>query len=171
MAGNPDVDRHHLRRRAAVRVLVLVDDAVLLLPTRDPARPWRRAWLELPGGGIEPGETPVGAAVRELHEELGWDVAPEALRETGWRRSVVYPRTAEWVRQDEQVLLLQLPSVPSGWSAEHRTEAERAAHAGPQWVAVADLGEQQRFFPASLPDVLPRVLAGERVDEPVARFW
>ncbi len=35
---------------------------------------YRHRW-ELPGGGIDPGETPQQAAVRELREESGYEVA------------------------------------------------------------------------------------------------
>jgi 8-oxo-dGTP pyrophosphatase MutT (NUDIX family) len=150
---------------------VLVDDRLLLLPTRDPDRPARLPWLELPGGGLEPGEGAGQAAVRELAEELGWDVDPGSVRPTGWRRSVVYPRHEGWVWQDEQVLLLLLPVVPDQWSARGRTPEERTAHGEPQWLSVAEVAAGGRFFPASLPQVLARVLAGGDVDEPVARFW
>ena len=33
--------------------------------------------LEFPGGGIEPGETPLAAAVREVEEEVGIRIRPE----------------------------------------------------------------------------------------------
>jgi ADP-ribose pyrophosphatase len=38
---------------------------------------------ELPAGLVEPGESPAGAAARELGEELGFAVAPGAMRPLG----------------------------------------------------------------------------------------
>jgi putative (di)nucleoside polyphosphate hydrolase len=40
------------------------------------------AW-QMPQGGIDPGETPAAAAMRELKEEVGTDKA-EILAESGW---------------------------------------------------------------------------------------
>ncbi|WP_410538462.1 NUDIX domain-containing protein [Streptomyces sp. KL2] len=50
----------------------------------------RDCW-ELPGGRIEPGETPRQAAVRELREESGQEVAPEGLRFAGFARTALGP--------------------------------------------------------------------------------
>lgn len=58
-------------------------DRVLMVYERE-----RELW-ELPGGGIEPGESPRDAAVRELWEEAGQPVEADALRFVGHTRTVV----------------------------------------------------------------------------------
>lgn len=58
-------------------VLVRVNGALLLI------RPSYRPWYTVPGGRVEHGEEPRLAAVRELHEEVGIAVAPDALLALG----------------------------------------------------------------------------------------
>ncbi|HEX6137575.1 MAG TPA: Nudix family hydrolase [Casimicrobiaceae bacterium] len=55
--------------RVAAAVIVRADGAVLLAQ-RPPGKAYAGYW-EFPGGKLEPGETPVHALARELHEELG----------------------------------------------------------------------------------------------------
>lgn len=57
-------------RRVRVAAAVVWHDGRLLLTQRPPDDPLALQW-ELPGGKIEPGESPERALVRELDEELG----------------------------------------------------------------------------------------------------
>jgi len=70
------------RRPAAVAVTILPDEtgtACFLLTRRAPTlRDHARQWA-LPGGRIEPGETPEAAALRELQEEVGLGCEPTAV--------------------------------------------------------------------------------------------
>lgn len=69
-------------RSAAVVIAVTTDPAgtPAILLTRRPARKGRHAGqYALPGGKVDPGETSEQAAFRELSEELGLDLPPEAL--------------------------------------------------------------------------------------------
>ena len=72
----------HLRpwkSRRAVRVVVTDGEAALMFADTDPGTPGSRWWVT-PGGGVDPGESDVETALRELHEETGWRAA------AGWPR-------------------------------------------------------------------------------------
>ncbi|MFA9200538.1 MAG: (deoxy)nucleoside triphosphate pyrophosphohydrolase [Cypionkella sp.] len=58
-------------------------DGRLLLQRRPPGKRHAGLW-EFPGGKVEPGENPRAALVRELAEELGIDLADDALRPAGF---------------------------------------------------------------------------------------
>ncbi|GAA1508027.1 NUDIX hydrolase [Kribbella lupini] len=64
---------------------VLLFDSSSRLLLRYADLPARGGW-DLPGGHVEPGETPREAAVRELHEETGWPLDESALAVLGWNR-------------------------------------------------------------------------------------
>jgi putative (di)nucleoside polyphosphate hydrolase len=71
-----------LRYRPAVGIMLL-NQAGEVFVARRIDMPMLPAW-QMPQGGIDPGETPLGAALRELKEEIGTNEA-ELLGETrGW---------------------------------------------------------------------------------------
>ncbi|MEP2919626.1 MAG: NUDIX domain-containing protein [Sulfitobacter sp.] len=54
--------------------------------------------LQLPGGGIDPGESPLQALYREVREEIGWSIA--APRRLGaFRRFVFMPEYNIWAEK------------------------------------------------------------------------
>ncbi|MGI8589818.1 MAG: NUDIX domain-containing protein [Nakamurella sp.] len=59
---------------------------MLLFHTQDPVHPSLGRWWELPGGGIDPGESYLDAAIRELHEKTGIVADPSQVRARTWRR-------------------------------------------------------------------------------------
>ena len=73
--------------RNVVRAVVLdAREHVLLFHTRDPTYPELGSWWELPGGGIEGGETYLDTVVRELAEEAGIAITPDLVGKPTWRR-------------------------------------------------------------------------------------
>ena len=59
-------------RRPAARVVLLDRNRqIFLVKGSDPMRPEKGTWWEIPGGGIERGESSADAAKRELYEETG----------------------------------------------------------------------------------------------------
>jgi ADP-ribose pyrophosphatase len=66
--------REYIRHPGAVAILVLTDEGQLVLE-RQYRYPAGRAFLEIPAGKIDSGESCAAAAVRELREETGFTAA------------------------------------------------------------------------------------------------
>jgi 8-oxo-dGTP diphosphatase len=62
-----------------VAACALIDSDGRVLLTRRPEGKKLAGLWEFPGGKLDPGETPEAALIRELHEELGIDVAENCL--------------------------------------------------------------------------------------------
>jgi 8-oxo-dGTP pyrophosphatase MutT (NUDIX family) len=87
-------DAEPIKPRTSARVVLLDESgAVLLLCGSDPAlagSPSAPRWWFTVGGAVEEGETLAQAAARELTEETGLRVEPEALIGPVWRRDAVF---------------------------------------------------------------------------------
>ena len=60
--------------------------------------------FQLPGGGIDPGESPVQALHREVFEETGWSI--RSLRKVGaYRRFTYMPEYDMWAEKIAHIFL------------------------------------------------------------------
>jgi 8-oxo-dGTP pyrophosphatase MutT (NUDIX family) len=149
-----------LRERSAARV-ILVDDAgrVLVMRGHDVNQPERSWWFTI-GGGIDPGETPVEAALRETREEVGIALAADDLVGPVLTRTGIFEFFAETCRQYEVFYLARTPDAvevtAAGWTAAERELLDEMA-----WLTPAELREQPlEVFPPELPDVVDHLVAG-----------
>ena len=152
-------------RTSSKLVVVDPDGRVLLLDCVDPGDP-ATTWWELPGGGVEDGEDGATAAVREVVEEAGVVVPLEAVGPLLWTQRAAFTwRRARHVA-DHEARVARLPGPPV-LAADALTEVEEGTILGTRWWTPEQVAAHPgRFFPRSLPALLPRLLAGERVDEP-----
>jgi 8-oxo-dGTP pyrophosphatase MutT (NUDIX family) len=139
------------RTRAAARVLCLdAAGRVLLLRWRDPVD-GNELW-EPPGGGIEPGETPLEAARRELYEETRLD--PAAVRSRG----IVVQRDVRWkgVRfvGPEHFFLARFDGDRPEPRRDGLLEDEQRDLLSYAWLPQADLATLAGLQPPHLLDIL-----------------
>ncbi|TYC23054.1 NUDIX hydrolase [Micromonospora sp. MP36] len=154
--------------RRAVRVVVLdAAERVLLFHTRDPEHPRLGVWWELPGGGLDAGETYLEAAVRELREETGIVVAPADVGPPTWRRRASFIHRQWRHLQDEVIVPVRLPGPGPDVDEANRLDYEVEDYFGFRWWPVTEIvGVRPRCYPGRLPELLPAFLAGEEIDEP-----
>ena len=114
--GTPPDPSRRYRLRPGVYAILPRDGDLLLTFQEEPLPE-----LQLPGGGIDPGEHPIAALHREVYEETGWRIA--APRRIGaFRRFTYMPEYDLWA---EKLCILYLampvrrlgPPIEPGHSA------------------------------------------------------
>jgi 8-oxo-dGTP pyrophosphatase MutT (NUDIX family) len=113
------------RERSAGGVVVRGGEIVVIVPTRRASDGSRV--LALPKGHIDPGETELQAATREVREETG--VVAEPLHELGVA-SYWYRREGQTIPKSVSFFLF---SYVEGDTADHDDEVEEA-----RWITLAD---------------------------------
>ena len=130
------------------------------------ARCWRRAppghWWELPGGGIEPGESYQQAAVREIREETGLEISrgpgrPAALAADG---DLDRPRDPPAAARGGRRGPARRRRARRSPTAAGRPRSSRSTSRRRWWDVADVLASTERFYPGRLPELLPAFLAG-----------
>ena len=118
-------DRRYGLRPGAYAMLVL-GDSLLMTFQAEPTPE-----LQLPGGGVDPGESPVRALHREVMEETGWTIA--APRRVGaYRRFTYMPEYDRWAEK--------LCTIYIARPVLRRGEPTEPGHTA-LWLPVADAPE------------------------------
>ena len=130
-------DRPRFDRRA-VRVLVLDEaERMLLFLDSDLGLDPVLHWWVTPGGGVDPGESDLEAAVRELWEETGLVVQAGDLVGPLLTRLVVHGYSDKIADQTEVFYVVRVPAFEVDTSAH--TEEERLTVADIRWWTLEDL--------------------------------
>jgi 8-oxo-dGTP pyrophosphatase MutT (NUDIX family) len=154
--------------RTSVRVVLLdAEGRVLLFHTSDPTMPEIGDWWELPGGGVEAGETYPETASREIAEETGFALAPSEFGSPTWRRDSTYVRRHIRFWQHEVVVTARVDATAPVPGADGRTPEELEEYDAHRWWSVEEIeSSPSRFFPTPLASLLRPFLDGAVIDEP-----
>ncbi len=144
-------------------------DRVLLINARDPVQPAKGEWWEIPGGGIEAGESSAAAAARELFEETG--ISDAAVGPSVWQHRARYTFAGIRFDQLEHIHVARVGPVPESdptYRPGGLEAMEALAFSGLRWWELDELAALVETGGRVLPPWLPGELGRYLLDGPPA---
>jgi 8-oxo-dGTP pyrophosphatase MutT (NUDIX family) len=152
------------RRRAARVIPLSRDGRVLLLRASDPLGPLDEWWWEIPGGGIDHGETSADAARRELYEETG--ITAVEIGPCVWVQRNRFSFAGYRFDQHERIHVAWCDDLEVRPAALEALEA--AAFDGHKWWEIDELlASDVRVLPPGLREHIADLVAGRLPETPV----
>lgn len=153
-----------LKRPAARVVLLDGDGRVFLIKGHDPADPTKPPWWEIPGGGVDPGETSAQAAAREIYEETGIEGAE--MGPVIWTQHVEFDFGGYHFDSDEKIHVAWCDG--GQWRPRHLEALEAAAFTDARWWTLDELdASPEPTLPPRLRALLPPIIAGDLPNPPL----
>ncbi len=117
-------------QRDSARSIIIRDGKIVMIHSR------KYDYYKFPGGGIENGETPVEAMIRETREEAGLTVLPETVKEYGYVHRIQKSdhSPAECFVQDNYYYLCD---AAGGLAAQNLDEYEKQEACQPEYIEPA----------------------------------
>ena len=134
--GEPPLRDIRYRLRPGAYAILPLGNQVLLTAQSEPELD-----VQLPGGGIDPGESPLQALHREVIEEIGWRIA-RPRRLGAFRRFVFMPEYDLWAEKLCHIYLAHpVARIADPVEADHATLV-----LSPQEAAIALSNDGDRGF-------------------------
>jgi len=155
-----------LRRQAARVLLFEPSGRLLMLRAVDPVASHRGHWWEIPGGGIDPGESSQDAARRELREEAG--ITDAEIGPCVFTQHARFTFAGMRFDQFERIHIAWCDTASASWNPQGLESLEVMAFQGQAWWTADEVSTTtERLLPPGLRLALPELTAGPLPAAPI----
>ncbi len=153
------------RKRPAARVVLLDrENRIFLVNASDPADRSKSDWWEIPGGGMDPGESSEQAAAREIYEETG--ISDFEMGPCIWTQQVQFTFAGIFFDSDERIHVAWCDG--GEYNPQGLEFFEAMAFKGAKWWDVDELlASDVPVLPPRMREFLAPIAAGDLPKEPI----
>jgi len=128
-----------MKKRIRASVVVVHNDQILTFLAVDPSS--KKEYLFLPGGSIEPSESPVETAIRETFEETGYQIKVDV------QSAIDFDYTFHWNGEDFDCLTIFYRGYLTSPFQSPSSVKDADYNKGHRWIAVAEAAQVFSYSP------------------------